>query len=390
MAERKILNPTVLKLSFVSFFADVSSEMLYPVTPIFLTATLGASMASVGLVEGFAEAVASLLKMSSGVWSDRSGRRKPFVLGGYLLAALAKPLTAFAGSWPEVLLIRGLDRTGKGLRSAPRDALLAEAVHESSHGAAFGWHRAFDSAGAALGPLLALVYLRSHSDNLRPLYLWALIPGLLSVAFVLAVKEKRVPASDRRIPFLSWSAMNPEFRRYLCAWGLFSLSNSSDAFLLMRARGLGFELADVVLVYCFYNLAYSLLSPYLGSLSDRIGRGRVLVGGLALFAAVYSGFAFASAHWHLWALFGLYGIYMAATDGVGKAYAVQLVPKNQKATAVGTLGAVTGVAALFASTLAGLLWDHVGAAAPFLFGAGGAVAAAAFLALEPKPETNPA
>lgn len=380
MAEPKGLNRTVLRLGFVSMLADISSEMLYPVTPIFLTTVLGASMASVGLVEGCAEATASILKLVSGAWSDRTGRRKIFVLVGYTLAAIAKPAVGFAVAWPQVLAARSLDRFGKGLRSSPRDALLAEAVKEETRGSAFGWHRAMDSFGAAVGPLLALAYLRWRPTELRTIFYLALVPGLLSAALLLGIREKRAPARPGTPLFPRWAEVPVGFRKYLLVWGIFSLTNSSDVFLLLRAQREGFGLAGTVLLYCVYNCLYALLSPWLGGLSDRIGRKAVLAFGLSAFALVYAGFAVANAPWQLWALFALYGVYMAATDGVGKAYAVDLVPKDRKATAVGAFGLVTGVGALAASVAAGLLWDHVGPPAPFAFGAAGALVALALLA----------
>ncbi len=371
------LNPTVVKLGLVSLFADISSEMLYPITPIFLTAVLGASMTSLGLIEGCAEAMASLLKTYFGAWSDRVGRRKPFIVVGYLLTALSKPLIGFAGHWPDVLFARGLDRAGKGMRGGPRDALIADAVHVSLRGAAFGWHRAMDTLGAAIGPLLAIVYLHYYSENLRWIYFLALIPGLIAVMLTLSVKEKRV--QPRAVPVhkkWAWSEMPAPFRRYLVTWTLFSLTNSSDIFLLMKAKASGVSLTTTIFIYCFYNMVYALSSPGLGKLSDRVGRKPVLTFGFLIFAAVYAGFAFASELWHFWVLFGIYGLYIAATDGVGKAFAVDLIGPQKKATGLGILGTVTGIFTLIASTTAGFFWDHLGPESAFIFGSVGAFAAA--------------
>jgi MFS family permease len=383
----KALNPTVFKLGLVSLFADISTEMLYPITPVFLTTVLGASMASVGLIEGIAEAIASLLKAYSGVWSDRITRRKPFVAAGYLLAALAKPLTGAAGNWTHVLFARGLDRTGKGIRSAPRDALLADAVTTQSRGEAFGWHRGMDTLGAAIGPLIAIYFLAHHSErDLRPLYFWALIPGLLAVALVLLVKENstrvRPLATPKAAqPLFLYSSLSPTFRKYLLAWGVFSLANSSDVFLLMRVQQNGIALNWTIGLYCFYNLFYAVLSPYLGRLSDQWGRRGILLTGLIIFAVVYLGFSVATEFWQFAVLFAVYGFYMAATDGVGKAYAVDLISPNLKATAIGALAAVTGLATVVASTVAGLIWDHYGSQWTFLYGAIGAIVGASLLKL---------
>lgn len=376
--ERSVLNATVLRLGFISFLGDVSSEMLYPIAPIFLTTVLGASMASVGVIEGFAEAVSGILKTYSGQWSDRIGRRTPFIWIGYLFAASAKPLTGFASTWIHVLGTRALDRVGKGLRTSPRDALLSESVAPDLRGAAFGWHRLMDTLGAAIGPLVAVWILSSRSDAtaLRHLYFWAFIPGLLSVAIALTIREPKhlAPAVSARSQF-RLKHLGPRFKRFVLSWTLFSLANSSDAFLILGARHAGISLTMTILMYCFYNLLYALLSPALGTLSDRIGRRRVLMLGLGIFAFVYIGFALNLPVLFYWLLFGLYGIYMAATEGVAKALAIDLVPEHLRATGVGVLGTVTGLSTIFASTFSGFLWDRIGPSAAFFYGAMGALMA---------------
>lgn len=381
--EKKALNPVVVKLGFVSFFADVASEMLYPITPIFLTAVLGASMTSVGFIEGFAEAVASLLKTYAGSWSDKIQKRKPFVVIGYFLGAIGKPMIGVAGSWVQVLFARGIDRTGKGLRSAPRDALIAESVDKSQIGAAYGWHRGMDTLGAAVGPLLTLFLLSVYQIEMRQLYFWALIPGIISVLIVMSLKENRLINEDQKIPPSTKSAwhfslkpFDSRFKNYLSAWGVFSLVNSSDVFLLMKAKAMGLSTSEIILLYCVYNLIYALSSPVLGRWSDRFSKWNFLSSGLLLFSFVYLGFAWATQAWQLALLFCLYGIYMAATDGIGKALLIELVPKELKATGLGMMGTITGVATILASTMAGLLWDHWGASAPFIYGAGGALISA--------------
>ena len=378
--KEKILNPTVVKLGLVSFFADVSSEMLYPITPIFLTTVLGASMTSLGLIEGLAEAVASLMKTYSGIWSDRMSNRKSFIFAGYLLAAVAKPMIGFSNNWSQVLFARSLDRSGKGLRSAPRDALLADSVSQQGRGEAFGWHRAMDTMGAALGPLLALYFMSVKPDDLRSIYYWALIPGLLSVAVVLLVHDKKINPAKAKSKvsfnfFKEWNTLSPKFKNYLYAWGLFSLANSSDVFLLLKAKDAGLSTTAVILLYCGYNLVYSLTSPYLGKLSDKIERKKILIFGLIMFVIVYLGFGFLKTVEEFIFLFLIYGLYMAATDGVGKAVAVDLAPKDKKATCLGLLGTVTGLATIIASLAAGLLWDYVGASSAFFYGAAGALVA---------------
>jgi MFS family permease len=381
--EKKALNPVVVKLGFVSFFADVASEMLYPITPIFLTAVLGASMTSVGFIEGFAEAVASLLKTYSGSWSDKIQKRKPFVVIGYFLGAIGKPMIGVAGSWVQVLFARGIDRTGKGLRSAPRDALIAESVDKSQIGAAYGWHRGMDTLGAAVGPLLTLFLLGVYQIEMRQLYFWALIPGIISVLIVMSLKENRLINEDQKMQsstksvwHFSLKPFDSRFKNYLSAWGVFSLVNSSDVFLLMKAKAMGLSTSEIILLYCGYNLLYALSSPVLGRWSDRFSKWNFLSSGLLLFSFVYLGFAWATQAWQLALLFCLYGIYMAATDGIGKALLIELVPKELKATGLGMMGTITGVATILASTMAGLLWDHWGTSAPFIYGAGGALIAA--------------
>lgn len=391
--ENRVLNSTVVRLGIISFLGDVSSEMLYPIAPIFLTSVLGASMASVGVIEGFAEAVSGLLKTYSGQWSDRIGKRSPFVWTGYLLAAIAKPLTGIATSWTHVLATRAFDRVGKGLRTGPRDALLAESVAPELRGAAFGWHRLMDTLGAAIGPLIAVWILSSRSDAaaLRNLYFWAFLPGLLSVAIALTIRESKHPVSrDPNRERFRLNHLGSRFKKFVFAWSLFSLSNSSDAFLILGARHAGISLQTTILMYCFYNLLYATLSPPLGTLSDRIGRRRVLMIGLGVFTLVYLGFATSPPIFVYWLLFGVYGIYMAATEGIAKALAVDLVPDHLRATGVGVLGTVTGLATIFASTFAGFLWDRFGPGAAFLYGATGAVAALISLARTRFYEKTPA
>ena len=382
MENDQTLNPTVVKLGFVSLLADIASEMLYPITPIFLTTILGASMTSLGLIEGVAEAIASLLKTYSGSWSDSISRRKPFVVVGYVLAAISKPFIGMSQSWIDVLGARALDRTGKGIRSAPRDALIADSVSSAHLGRAFGLHRAMDTAGAAIGPLLAIYLLSLNPADLRSLYYWAIVPGLLSVAIVLTIKEKKVAIPTQKKfenPFNTWKLCGAKFKRYVVAWGVFSLANSSDVFLLMKAKDVGFSTQSVIFLYCIYNLIYALSSPYLGILSDRIDRLKILIGGLFVFFFVYLGFGFATQTWHFWILFAVYGIYMGATDGVGKALAVDLIPKNYKATGIGILGTVSGLYTIAASLFAGFIWDHFGSQWTFVFAALGTLVAISML-----------
>jgi MFS family permease len=380
------LPPNVFRLGLVSFFADVSSEMLYPLIPIFLTTVLGAPVAAVGLIEGLAEGTASVLGSVSGWWSDLIKRRKPLVFGGYSLSAVAKPLLGLAGAWPFALFARVLDRAGKGVRDAPRDSLLADSIEPKHRGKAFGWHRGMDSLGAVVGPLLALALLAALHGDIRSILLLAFVPGIAGAALVLFVKDKGSAARAAQRPALR--LLPREFRAYLLVWGLFALTNSSDVFLILRARSLGFSTVAVVLAYTLYNLVYALASPVLGGLSDKVGRRRILRVGLVVFTAVYLGFAFARQAWMVWLLFGVYGVYIAATDGVGKALAIDLVPASLRGTAVGVFGMVSGIATVVASVVAGVLWDKVGPYAPFVYGAVGALLAAGLLTIVRMSRTD--
>ena len=381
------LSPEVVRLGLVSFFADVSSEMLYPITPIFLASVLHAPVEAIGLIEGIAEAVASLFKSVFGHISDRTGKRKPFVLAGYTIAALSKPLIAVAQTWPLVLVARTADRFGKGMRTSPRDALLADYTKPQERARAFGWHRAMDSAGAVVGPLLALLLISATNSNLRLVIALTVIPGLIGAVLVLTVREsrvagKRAAAGERPAP-IPMRQMPRPFLTYLVAWAPFALANSSDIFLILRAKQLGYSTTLTILLYTTYNLVYTLSSPVFGHLADWLGRRQVLIGGLGVFALVYLGFAAVRVPGWLWMLFAVYGLYIAATDGVGKAYAIELVPASVRATAVGLLGTVTGVATLVASTAAGVLWQQVGPWAAFVFGTAGSLVAAAVLLVAP-------
>ncbi len=374
-----------MKTGLVSFFADISSEMLYPLTPILLTAVLGAPVAVVGLIEGVAEAIASLVKPVAGRLSDRAGKRVPFMVSGYALAALGKPLIALAQTWPLVLFARSVDRLGKGVRTGARDAYIADSVDPKDRGRAFGWHRGFDTAGAVLGPLLSLLLLWLTRDNLRLVVWLAFIPAAISVYFVSRLRE--VPPAKKPevepVDAHARVALGSRFRWYVGVWAVFAVSNSSDVFIILRAKDVGLSTTVVVLLYVLYNAVYAVASPRLGALSDRIGRRSLLIGGLLVFAGVYAGLAVASSAWQLVLLFAVYGVYMAATEGAGKALAVDLVPAGGRAAAVGALGMVTGIATLLASLIAGVLWTAVGPWAAFAFGATGAALAAGLLFVVP-------
>jgi MFS family permease len=372
----------VLALAVVSFLTDASSEIIAPLLPLFLVGTLGSSVRMVGVIEGAAEAVAALLKVASGWWSDRVARRKPLIVVGYALAALARPLVAVAQTGGQVLAIRLTDRVGKGIRGAPRDALLAASVPASQRGRAFGFHRAADHAGAVVGPLVALACLQWAGMPVRDVFWVAAVPGALAVMVAAVwVRERPVARQPHPVPPRSMAAPLPRsFWRGIAPIVLFTLGNSTDAFLLLRASQLGVSTALIPLLWVVLHLVKSAASTPGGALSDRIGRRPLLVAGWMLYAAVYTGFALATAEWHAWALFATYGVVFGLTEGTEKALVADLVPAAQRGTAFGWYHGVVGVAALPASVLFGAVWDGWSASTAFGMGATVALAAAAWMA----------
>ncbi|HTD45984.1 MAG TPA: MFS transporter [bacterium] len=367
-------------LGLTSFFTDISSEMLYPLVPIFVTVTLGAPAVAVGVIEGAAEATASFLRLFSGWLSDRLGRRRGIVIAGYALSAAAKPLLAAAGSWPVVLAARVADRVGKGVRTSARDALLADSASPETRGRAFGFHRSADTMGAVLGPLLSIPLLAAAHNQIRPLFLLSIVPAGCGLAALFLVRDRPAAARHVSLPRLSYTALDAPFRRYLVVLLIFALGNSSDAFIILRGRQLGLSLTGVILAYAAYNFVYSLSAYPAGILSDRIGRRPMVVAGFAFFAAVYLGFAAAGAPWQFWSLLAVYGLYMGLTDGLTRAMAADLSAPEVRGTALGWVQMVSGAGALAASLVAGALWTEVGPAAPFAYGATLAALAAACLA----------
>ncbi|HJO02434.1 MAG TPA: MFS transporter [Acidobacteriota bacterium] len=381
MTSRPPIGSNVRKLGVVSLLTDLSSEMLYAVIPLYLTDVLGAPISIVGLIEGAAESTASALKAISGWLSDRTGRRRPFALAGYALSAIAKPLLALAGSWTWVLGARLIDRTGKGLRGPARDALIADSTAPEQRGRAFGFHRAMDTVGAVIGPLVGLVALSAFGLGYTGLFLLAAVPAVAGVAVLSGVKEIRAPLPASGTTGTG-AGVSPELLRFLVVIGVFAIGNSSNVFLLLRARDLGWSQEGVLGLYVIYNLTYAVAALPAGSLSDRIGRRRVLLCGFALSGLVYAGFAIADDGLYAIPLLAGYGLYAAAFAGAGRAYVADLAPRGNIATAMGLYQAVTGVLVLAASLIAGALWDRYGAHAPFVFGAIMSMAAAClFLAI---------
>ena len=371
----------VFILGLVSFFNDVASEMIYPIVPIFLTSVLHVPVSVVGLIEGIAEATASIMKFVFGYVSDKAAKRKIFVTGGYSLSAISKALMGFAYSWPFVLFARFLDRLGKGVRTSARDALLLQNATSQNKGFIFGFHRAMDSAGAVVGPLIALVLLYSLQENIRLVFFLAFIPSVIGVILlIIFVKEKKKLNDGEKFNFsFKWKNLNPKFKFFLLISLIFALGNSSDAFLILRAQDLGLTTILITLAYVFYNVSQTIFSTPAGSLADKIGARRVYGIGLLIFAAVYVAFAMINDPVWLWVIFPIYGIYIAFTDGVSKAYISHYIEEKESGTYFGIYQTGIALSAFFASFFSGILWTQFGPPATFFYGAGMAVLA--FIAL---------
>ncbi len=386
------ISRNVFILGLVSLFTDASTEMIYPLIPLFLTQTLGASVSVLGVIEGVAEASASVLKGVSGWLSDRIGLRRPLVIFGYGLAALTKPLLALAAGWPLVLAARALDRFGKGVRGTPRDALIADSAQPSLRGHAFGFHRSTDQIGAVIGPLIAVPLLALFSHSYRVLFVVAFIPAALGVATLFLVRETGKGSHEVRPPAFRLRHAPPAFRRFLLIMLLFTVGNSSDVFLLLRAREIGLSDQGVVLLFAAFNLVYVVSAYPSGVVSDHLGRRHVLVAGLAVFALVYLGFGLTAAPAWIIVLFLIYGLYQGLTDGNTRAFVADLIPAEQRATALGLYSMATGLCTFAASAMGGLLWQWWGAPATFFYGAALAGTAALLLAKAwhaPSAQTTP-
>jgi MFS family permease len=364
MASAERLPRNVIVLSWVSFFQDAASEMLYPVMPLFLTSVLGAPVAVVGLIEGVAEGTASAMKIVSGRLADVR-KRRPLVALGYGLSSLAKPLIGLAQMWPFVLVARVVDRTGKGIRTSPRDALIADETPAHLRGRAFGFHRAADTAGAVCGPLIGLgVYelLGGHTSDIRPLFYVAFIPAIISVALVVFVREAKTPQSGhshvRPVPLRSEYPRH--FWRVLAFLTLFGVVNFSDALLILRAKALGLGFVSIILAYVLYNLTYAGLSYPAGRLSDRVPRRIIFAAGLAVFATAYLGLGVVTTSGWVWPLLAVYGAFTALTDGVGKAWITDLLPPERHGSGLGLYQGVIGAGSLVAGIWAGLAWHGNG------------------------------
>ncbi len=400
----KTITRTVLILSMVSLLTDAASEMLYPVMPLYLK-SIGFSIVMIGILEGLAEAMAGLSKGYFGKLSDASGQRMPFVQWGYGLSALSKPLMALF-IWPVwIFLVRTLDRLGKGMRTGARDAILSDEATAATKGRVFGFHRAMDTAGAVIGPLIALVYLQWRPGHYRPMFVIAFIPGLLAVGCSLLLKDKgsrkeKHPVKENppvkketlgaiavKTGFFSflryWKNSPLAYKKLVSGLLLFTLFNSSDVFLLLKARMSGLSDSRIILVYVFYNLVYAASSYPIGILADKAGLKKIFLAGLLLFATVYFGMAFTQSEWVLYMLFFAYGIYAAATEGISKAWISNIADKKDVATAIGAYSGFQSIGALLASSLAGLIWSIGGPAATFIISGVAVTGVAGYMASLP-------
>ncbi|MFN6519123.1 MAG: MFS transporter [Nostoc sp. CreGUA01] len=362
---------TVWVLGFVSLLTDISSEMINSLLPLFLVSALGANVLTVGIIEGIAEATASVLKVFSGVLSDYLGHRKGLAVFGYGLSTFVKPLFAVATSPTGVLIARFGDRVGKGIRVAPRDALVADSTKSEVRGAAYGLRQSLDTIGAFLGPLTAFVLMATSQNNFRLVFWLALIPGFLAVALLTAGISEPTETQAKRSNPLQWQALRSLGQKYwvlVAVALLFNLGNSSNAFLLLRAEQIGISASLIPLTLMVMNMAYSFSAYPIGILSDRLGKFGLLVGGFILYALVYLGFAFAQAPWQVWGLFALYGLHLGMSKGLLLALVANSIPANLRGTAFGFLNLAVGIALLPASFLAGGLWETLGAEATFIAG----------------------
>jgi MFS family permease len=378
----------------VSFFMDVSSEMIYPLVPLFLANVLGVNKSMIGLIEGIAESTASLLKVFSGWLSDRIGQRKNLMIAGYAISTLSRPIIAVAGTWQQVLTSRFVDRLGKGIRTAPRDAIIAESAETTHLARAFSFHRSMDTMGAVVGPAIALLLLQIYNNNYKMVFWLSMIPGAIAVLIiVMFIKEKkRVTVASAERPRLTLKYFDWKVKFFIVIATLFALGNSSDAFLILRAEQVGIPTVMIPAVYLLFNFVYSLSAIPAGIAADKYGKKRIILLGFVLFAGLYYGFAVSKSTAAIWVLFALYGLFMGLTEGIQKAFLATIIPPDFKATAFGVYATAVGLATLPASLIGGLLWDRVSPAATFYFGAATATLAAllfmVFILVNKLPRRN--
>jgi len=357
----------IVLLGLVSFFTDISTEMVYPILPLYLSAVMGAGPAIIGIIEGIAESLASFVKLFSGIIADRYGQKKRLAIFGYASSTINKVIILFSATWTGVLLARVIDRFGKGIRTAPRDAMIAESADKSKLGKAYGLHKGLDLLGTAVGILLAYFILSSGDNQYKKIFLYSLFPALVGLVVLMFVKDKKTESTGKRVVF-NWKDLDKRLKLFLVCVFLFTLGNSSNAFILLRAYNAGFSPGGAILLYFIYNMTGSLLSMPAGILSDRVGRKKILCAGYFLYGIVYLGIGVLSGNIAFVVLFVVYGFYSAMTAGVERALIVDIVPPENKAGALGLHAAIVGIGLLPASVIAGFLWTGLGPSAPFLFG----------------------
>ena len=387
--KNKRFGANIILLSIVSLLNDISSEMVTPIVPIFLTTVLGVPTFVVGLVEGLADASSKLLMSVSGYLSDKLHKRKLFVGTGYAFSAISHLTMSLSSSWPLVLFSRVLNRTGKGVRTSARDALITESTDKDGRAVSFGFHRTMDGLGGVIGPLLAIVLLSILPNNFRMLFFLAFVPALLgSLVVMFFVKDTQKKKGDDFSLKFEWKKTNSSFRLFLLISFIFAVGNSSDAFLILRSQSLGMSVSLTIAAYVVYNLVSSVFSIPAGLLSDKFGPKKVILSGFITFALVYYLFAIAKTSQIVWLLFPLYGLFMGLTEGVSKTYVSKLVPHEISGSAFGLYQTVMGVATIIASTLAGWMWSALGPSSPFYFGSATAITAAIlFFVLSKKLRT---
>ena len=359
----------VFVLGLVSLFMDVSSEMIYPLVPLYLSNVLHASKTSIGLIEGIAESTASVLKVFSGWLSDKLGKRKALIFWGYGISVFSRPVLATATSWVHVLVYRFTDRTGKGVRTAPRDAIIADSTSKEIMGKAFGFHRAMDTVGAIIGPGIAFLLMGIVHDRLQTVFWISMVPGIFAVLTIaLFVKDVKGDRGTER-PRIRLKGLDRKFRMFLLVVALFTLGKTSDAFLVLRAQDLGVKAGLIPVLYLVFNIIAASLSTHAGIVADKVGKRRVILVSYVLFTLTFIGFAFATSALHAWLLFGVYGLFAAMNEGAQRAYVATIIAPEIKATGYGIYHTVIGLAALPSSVIGGALWQHIGPQALFFYGA---------------------
>ena len=384
--EKKLGFRNILFLGLVSFFIDLSTHMVYPLVPLYLVYVFGVSTTLIGLIEGVSESAASLLKVFSGYTTDRFKKKKLIAFIGYVPATIYKIMLLLSGTWGGIFAAKVIDRLGKGIRTSPRDVLISESTDKSKMGSSFGLHKALDMLGVAMGILITYFVLLFMGDNVssfRLIFLIAIIPSVLGLFMFFFIKERKEPREEKSKEPLwkNFKKIDGQLKLYLFVVFLFTLGNSSNVFILLRAQSIGFAASSVILLYFIYSMAASLLSMPMGKLSDRIGRKKLLVPGYLIFSLCYLGFAFVTQQWALVIVFVAYGAYTAMISGVERAYVAEIAPPELRGTMLGLTATVAGIALLPASLIAGIMWEAINPAAPFIFGAGLSLAAALILIL---------